>query len=127
MESRLLVNWLRYFFINPRQKDKLIHASQWISVKVIILVNWFYSLFQTKEHKTITLPSLLEQLNQSRRDFLWAQSYYNSVTDKLLLDYATYEMLASQSKYRYLLKMIRSEGKIERSTIILNHLYERIY
>lgn len=56
------------------------------------------------------LPSFFEQAVQARRDLLWAQNCFNSVTDARLLDYAMYQMLAAESKYSYFLGKLRAGG-----------------
>lgn len=95
------------------QADEFIEACYFFAKRIVrkllLFIRWGLSLFETESPKTI-IPSLLEELTQARRDFLWAQNYYNSVTDKNLLDFAMYQMLASQSKYTYFLKRIRAEG-----------------
>ena len=55
-------------------------------------------------------PSLMQQLEEARREWLNAQNYYNNVSDTDLVDYAAYLIQASEKKYNYLLKRARHEG-----------------
>ncbi len=63
-----------------------------------------------QQHETRQILSILEGLNEARRDFLLTQKYYNSVTDNELLDYSMFRMLAAQSKYSYFLSKARALG-----------------
>lgn len=56
------------------------------------------------------LPGLAEVVDQARRDWLYAQNYYNSVTDTDLIDYAIYLSKACERRYMYLLRQARQEG-----------------
>lgn len=55
-------------------------------------------------------PSLLEQVEEARLEWLNAQDYYNNVSDTDLVDYAAYRIQAAEKKYTYLLKRARHEG-----------------
>ncbi|MCE5286622.1 MAG: YaaL family protein [Pelosinus sp.] len=57
-----------------------------------------------------TLPTILEQMAQAKKEWRDAQGYYNSVYDKDLVDHAVYMMQAAEQKYIYLLKLARREG-----------------
>ena len=55
-------------------------------------------------------PSLMQQLEEARQEWLNAQNYYNNVSDTDLVDYAAYLIQAAEKKYNYLLKRARHEG-----------------
>jgi hypothetical protein len=54
--------------------------------------------------------SLPESIEQARREWQDAQDYYNTVTDKDLIDHAAYMIQAAEKKYIYLMKRARAEG-----------------
>ncbi|HWR44270.1 YaaL family protein [Sporomusa sp.] len=56
------------------------------------------------------LPSLTQQIEQARQEWLSAQNYYNNVSDADLVDHAAYLIQAAEKKYTYLLKRARQEG-----------------
>ncbi len=56
------------------------------------------------------LPSLPNVVEQARQEYLNAQYYYNTVTDKDLVDHAVFLMQAAEKKYMYLLKQAREQG-----------------
>lgn len=56
------------------------------------------------------LPSLSLMVEEARQEWLDAQHYYDTVTDKDLVDHAVYLMQAAEKKYMYLLKKARQEG-----------------
>lgn len=56
------------------------------------------------------LPSLPNVVEQARQEYLNAQYYYNTVTDKDLVDHAVFLMQAAEKKYMYLLKQARQQG-----------------
>lgn len=55
-------------------------------------------------------PTMADLVEQARQEWLTAQSYYNTVSDKDLVDHAVYMMQAAEKKYMYLLKKARREG-----------------
>lgn len=57
-----------------------------------------------------SIPTILEQMAEARREWRYAQGYYNSVYDTDLVDHAVYMMQAAEKKYVYLLKLARKEG-----------------
>jgi len=56
------------------------------------------------------MPTLAEVIDQARRDWLYAQNYYNTVTDPDLIDYALFLTKAYERRYMYLLRKVRQEG-----------------
>ena len=67
------------------------------------------TLFQLQEQGTI-LPDLVEDLEQAWREWKHARIYFNNVTDPDLIDYAIFNMGATEKKYIYLLKRARETG-----------------
>lgn len=55
-------------------------------------------------------PSLLESVEQARREWENARAYFNFVTDPDLIDMAIYAIEAAEKKYMYLLKAARTQG-----------------
>ncbi|MBP2654074.1 MAG: hypothetical protein H6Q73_1643 [Firmicutes bacterium] len=53
---------------------------------------------------------LQEAVEQARQEWLYAQNYYNSVSDVDLVDHAVYLLQAAEKKYIYLMKKARSQG-----------------
>ena len=69
----------------------------------------FFGLFQLQERGQI-LPDLVEDLEQAWREWKHARLYFNNVTDPDLIDYAIFNMGATEKKYIYLLKQARETG-----------------
>ncbi|HWR44271.1 YaaL family protein [Sporomusa sp.] len=76
------------------------------------MVAWrrLLGLWDTEQTGAKGMPGLAEVVDQARRDWLYAQSYYNSVTDSDLIDYAIYLSKACERRYIYLLRKARQEG-----------------
>ncbi|SEP47058.1 DUF2508 family protein [Propionispora vibrioides] len=68
------------------------------------------NLLTPEECQPKSLPDLKEMVEQARQEWLSAQYYYNTVTDKDLVDHAVYMMQAAEKKYVYLLKQARQAG-----------------
>lgn len=71
---------------------------------------FFSGLIESEPRPRAAVPDLLDAVEQARREWVSAQSYYNSVSDTDLVDHAVYLMQAAEKKYTYLLKRARSEG-----------------
>ena len=69
-------------------------------------------LMNSEVNPNKAVPPLEKAVEDARREWLVAQNYYNSVSDKDLVDHAVYLMQAAEKKYVYLLKKARSEGVI---------------
>jgi hypothetical protein len=69
----------------------------------------FIGLFRLKSNNN-KLPDLIEDLEQAWREWKHARLYFNNVTDPDLIDYAIYNMGATEKKYIYLLKRAREIG-----------------
>ncbi|HWR07967.1 YaaL family protein [Sporomusa sp.] len=76
------------------------------------MVAWrrLLGLWDTEQSGSKGIPGLAEVVDQARRDWLYAQTYYNSVTDSDLIDYAIYLSKAYERRYMYLLRKARQEG-----------------
>jgi hypothetical protein len=57
--------------------------------------------------KQLSLPEIVDQ---SRRDWLYAQSCYKTVSDPDLVDYFSFLIKAYERRYVYLLRKARDEG-----------------
>ena len=68
-----------------------------------------FGVFQLQE-KVDILPDLVEDLEQAWREWKHARLYFNNVTDPDLIDYAIFNMGATEKKYIYLLKRARETG-----------------
>ncbi|MGB4232234.1 MAG: YaaL family protein [bacterium] len=55
-------------------------------------------------------PELLEAVAQAYREWVAAKTFFNSVTDPDLVDYAIYRIEAAQKRYVYLLRQAKQEG-----------------
>ncbi|MGI6128979.1 MAG: YaaL family protein [bacterium] len=53
---------------------------------------------------------LVDQVEQARREWQLARRFFESVTDPDLIDYAIYNLQATEQRYTYLLKQARLEG-----------------
>ncbi|MEN6414893.1 MAG: DUF2508 family protein [Veillonellales bacterium] len=60
------------------------------------------------------IPSLSEMIDQARQDWLYAQQFYNDVTDNDLIEYAAYLIKTTERKYMYLVKQARRTGAIRK-------------
>lgn len=67
-------------------------------------------IFRWKEQVNRPMPDLLANLEQAHRDWLYANTYFNSVADQDLIDYAIFYLGATEKKYVYLLKQARAKG-----------------
>ena len=70
------------------------------------------------------LVNLVEVADQARRDWLYAQYYYKTVTDPDLIEYATYLIKAYERKYIYLIKRARQEGIRYPNCVSLSEIIE---
>ncbi|SMC86622.1 DUF2508 family protein [Sporomusa malonica] len=67
-------------------------------------------LWDTDQTGVKGMVCLAEVVDQARRDWLYAQNYYNTVTDPDLIDYAVFLTKAYERRYIYLLRKARQEG-----------------
>lgn len=71
---------------------------------------WMNAILDCNKVELATMPALPDVVEQARQEWVSAQNYYNSVSDKDLVDHAVYTMQAAEKKYMYLLKKARQEG-----------------
>ncbi|MPM54427.1 hypothetical protein SDC9_101205 [bioreactor metagenome] len=81
-----------------------------INLNMVAVRNLLDQLLDNKPPESKPLPKLTDVVEQARREWLAAQSYYDAVTDKDLVDHAVYLMQAAEKKYMYLLKQARQMG-----------------
>ena len=55
-------------------------------------------------------PELLEVVAQAHREWEAAKTFFDTVTDPDLVDYAIYRIAAAQRRYAYLLRQAKQEG-----------------
>lgn len=66
----------------------------------------------------VTAPDIMENLEIARREWQYAEAYFNSVQDPDLIDHAIFYMGATEKKYTYLLKKAKEKGvNIERFSL----------
>lgn len=66
----------------------------------------------------VKTPGIMENLEVARREWQYAEAYFNSVQDPDLIDYAIFYMGATEKKYTYLLKKAKEKGvNIERFSL----------
>lgn len=77
-----------------------------------IVFRKFLGLFRLRDSliSSMKLPSLIDDLEQARREWRHASLYFNNVTDPDLIDYAIFYMDAAEKKYIYLLKQAKEVG-----------------
>lgn len=52
--------------------------------------------------------TLYQEIEDARKDWIYAQNYFKNVTDPALIDHAVYLLEAAEAKYTYLLRQARS-------------------
>lgn len=64
------------------------------------------------EEMWIVLPhkqsTLLDEIEHARMEWVYAQNYFQNVTDPALVDHAVYLLEAAEVKYQYLLRQARN-------------------
>lgn len=75
-----------------------------------VVNRWVTAILDNDKEEMAPMPGLPEVVEQARQEWLGAQHYYNSVSDKDLVDHAVYMMQAAEKKYVYLLKQARQQG-----------------
>lgn len=76
----------------------------------VMMQRWIEGILDGDAEEAKPLPELPDVVEEARREWLAAQSYYNSVSDLDLVDHAVYMMQAAEKKYMYLLKQARQRG-----------------
>lgn len=75
-----------------------------------LLNRWITTIVDSEQPAPKPLPELSTVIEEARQEWLAAQHYYNTVTDRDLVDHAVFMMQAAEKKYIYLLKKARQEG-----------------
>ncbi|MDI9419007.1 MAG: YaaL family protein [Firmicutes bacterium] len=73
---------------------------------------WLFSDPDANEFDTfaeVDQASLRQQVEEAKDAWLAARSYFDSLTDPELIDYAIYSLEAAERKYMYLLKKYKSQ------------------
>jgi KaiC/GvpD/RAD55 family RecA-like ATPase len=52
---------------------------------------------------------LVAQIEEAKREWLHARSFFDAVTDPDLIDYAIYSMQAAERRYVYMLKLLKEQ------------------
>lgn len=66
----------------------------------------------TKDDKSTEVGLIWrKEAEQAKLDWIYAHKYYNNLTDIELVDYAAYMILATERRYMYILKKIKSYEK----------------
>ncbi|MGE5604668.1 MAG: DUF2508 family protein [Bacteroidota bacterium] len=84
------------------------------------LLNKVWGLFRFDEPQVgaVKAPDIMESLENARREWQYAEAYFNSVQDPDLIDHAIFYMGATEKKYTYLLKQAKEKGiNIERFSL----------
>lgn len=76
----------------------------------VIVNRWMSAILDSDRVELAPMPKLPDVVEQARQEWADAQRYYNSVSDKDLIDHAVYMMQAAEKKYMYLLKQARQQG-----------------
>jgi len=87
-------------------------GREWIIMKAIWPRKILASLMDNRVDSSKTRLPLTEAVEQARQEWLYAQNYYNSVSDVDLVDHAVYLLQAAEKKHVYLMKIARSQGVI---------------
>ncbi len=70
----------------------------------------FYARVIVGEDMRTEEDKMLENIRQAHEDWRNAESYFQTVTDPDLIDYAIYRVEASRTRYTYLMKLAREMG-----------------
>jgi len=70
----------------------------------------FLLSYLKKEDKGKTDNSLVEIIDRAKEEWLDAGRIFEEVTDPMLIDYAVYQLKASEKKYMYLIKIAKKEN-----------------
>ena len=82
--------------------------------------NTLFKIFNVKRDKgvkremsmssNISDDELIENINQAKKEWLEANSSFEYIDDKDIIDYYTYKILACQIRYEYFLKLAKEKG-----------------
>ncbi|HHV78649.1 MAG TPA: DUF2508 family protein [Firmicutes bacterium] len=72
--------------------------------------SWPASLYRRAEPTSRRQCQLLDALNEAKRDWLAAESYFKIVSEPELVDHAIFLVEAAKRRYEYLLRLARQEN-----------------
>lgn len=84
--------------------------SRWWSSLIDMVTNQLVVEDESSISKQV--PDLKAAVDQARRDWIMARTYFDNVTEPDLIDHAIYCIEAAEKKYMYLLKQARSQGLV---------------
>ena len=61
---------------------------------------------------------LLQEINETKQEWLNMQNIYNEVQDPRLIDAMIYRMNAVERKYEYLLQLAKTENLVNREIMV---------
>ncbi|MDI3534064.1 MAG: hypothetical protein PWQ82_429 [Thermosediminibacterales bacterium] len=85
----------------------------------MMISDYVYKFFNTLSSKILLIddglpkemePDFFEAVEQARKEWFTAKSYFDNVTDPDLVDYAIYLNEAARKKYMYLLKKAKENN-----------------
>jgi hypothetical protein len=76
------------------------------------LLRKIWALFRLDEPQVgaVKAPDVMKSLENAWREWQYAEAYFNSVLDPDLIDYAIFNLGATEKKYTYLLKQAKENG-----------------
>jgi hypothetical protein len=75
---------------------------------------------QPAEHE-IPADELLLQVEEARKEWLAARSYFDNATDSALIDHAVFSLQAAERKYVYLLSQAKRRGVRNEAYWFMSH------
>lgn len=86
--------------------------SKDLNVTAQNLMRRIWGLFRLDDPQigTVKAPDMIKNLEEAWRDWQYAKTYFNCVSDPDLIDHAIFYMGATEKKYVYLLKKAREKG-----------------
>jgi len=85
-------------------------VSRWWSSLIDVVTNQL--IVEDESAVNEQVPDLKTVVEQARRDWIMAKTYFDNVTEPDLIDHAIYCIEAAEKKYMYLLKQARSQGLV---------------
>ena len=72
---------------------------------------WGSTDMELGNEDTVSGRSIFEDIEDARKDWTYAQNYFQNVTDPALVDHAIYLLEAAEARYNYLLREARGVVK----------------
>lgn len=82
---------------------------EWRELPLFKVITWLINDSEDDEQKLLVDHDLASAVQNAKEDWLTARSYFDSITDPDLIDYAIYTLEAAERKYMYLLKQMKEE------------------